>query len=95
MDNNPATIQRPFPDTEITESQVPGLAPIQKANLSIVQFVLSRIADGWSDVNGIDDLCKMSMITFKALEKRNDVLMVPNGYQAPKGKESYLVNPIP
>ena len=88
--NLPAIHQFPMhpitPDTAFPE--------VQAVDVKMVDYVFHNIGRGWSMADTIDDIAKMSMLTFKAIEKRRDVLLYPNAYKSDK-TEGFIVMPIP
>lgn len=89
------TLAEPLPIKEIKENaNVQDTMPIE---LQQVQYVFKQIAAWWPQVSSIDDLGRMTAITFKAIEKRRDLLLLPNAYAYHSSEEenSILVNPLP
>jgi len=81
LPNHPVTNDTPFPE-------------VQAIDIKILDYVFHEVSRGWSMADSIDDIVKMGMFTFKAIEKRRDVLLMPNAYKSDK-TEGFIVTPIP
>lgn len=74
----------PEPETEIT--QYSRLEEIIDQDLALINYALSRFKDGWSQAFSVDSICKMGLMTMRAIEIRRKILNHPFGVTSKEDK---------
>jgi hypothetical protein len=82
----------PFPVVPLPAGT--SLEHAQSVDAQAVAATFQNIAAMWSQARDVDTVCKMALITFKALKERRDLLGLPRDYQAPRERKEYVVYPI-
>lgn len=68
---------------------------LQANELNMVSYIFTQVAEAWNQATDIDSICKATALTFKTMEKRRDVLGMPNGYRPERhGGKGLFVYPL-
>jgi hypothetical protein len=81
-----------FPSQPICVENEPD--KVLKAELGILAFQFNACAVCWSQAVDIDSILKAASYTFKLMEKRRDILGMPNGYRPERQTKGSFIYPI-
>ena len=63
---------------------------IISGEMHITQYIFARIAEAWDSAFGVDDICKMTMVTTRLLKDRRDLLGIEHGSKSSKVTDVYF-----
>lgn len=93
-DPNTPTILPPNTTFPIPCSQDPttvALPTQQRLDAMCMQYTFWQIAQAWQEAKGVDDVCKMALVTVKLLKENRDLLGLPNAHKDSNKKEYYVL----
>lgn len=89
--SNLPIMQQDFPTEGL--HRVGAFEEVLKYDVKVSNYVLARVGAEWDNTSGIDDVCKLSMLTMRMLKERRDLLMMPYGCKSTE-KQDLIILPI-